>query len=144
MSPLRRSPLPVLGAAFAAILVILVVMVAASDSVGRALVARHETEVRLAELIYSGDRLLTRTSEQVNTYQDFLRAPAPIRLQLYRAAQQAVADQLAALSETAATRPEVAPEVARLVAVADTWDAELGWVSRQAPQAPERVLAEAP
>jgi hypothetical protein len=40
----------VLGAAFAAILVILVVMVAGSDSVGRALVARHENEVQLAEL----------------------------------------------------------------------------------------------
>ena len=50
MSPLPRSPLPVLGAAFAAILVILVVMVAGSDSVGRALVARHENEVQLAEL----------------------------------------------------------------------------------------------
>jgi signal transduction histidine kinase len=143
MSPLPRSPLPVLGAAFAAILVILVVMVAGSDSVGRALVARHENEVQLAELIYSGDRLLTRATEQVNTYQDFLRAPAPIRLQLYRAAQQAVVDQLAALRDTAAARPDLAPDVARLTSVADRWDAELGWVSRDGPQPSERVLAEA-
>ena len=110
---------------------------------GRALVARHENEVQFAELIYSGDRLLTRATEQVNTYQDFLRAPAPIRLQLYRAAQQAVADQLAALRDTAAARPDLAPDVARLVSVAERWDAELGWVSRDGPQPSERVLAEA-
>jgi signal transduction histidine kinase len=144
MSPFRRSPLPVLGAAFAAILVILVVMVAGSDSVGRALVARHENEVQLAELIYSGDRLLTRATEQVNTYEDFLRAPAPIRLQLYRAAQQAVVDQLAALRDTAAARPDLAPEVGRLTSVAERWDAELGWVSREASQSPQQILAEAP
>src|SRR5919202_4024030 len=103
MSPLGRSPLPVLGAAFAAILVILVVMVAASDSVGRALVARHENEVQLAELSYGADRLQTRVTEQVNTYQDYLRAPAPIRLQLYRVAHQAVDDQIAALAASTET-----------------------------------------
>ena len=144
MSPLGRSPLPVLGAAFAAIVVILIVMVAASDFVGLALVARRQNAVQLAELINDGDRLLTRTSEQVNTYQDFLRAPAPIRLQLYRAAHQAVADQLAALQEAAAARPEVEPEVARLTAVSERWDAELGQVALEAPQAPDSVLADAP
>src|SRR5581483_10729071 len=144
MSPFGRSPLPVLAAAFAVILVILVVMVVASDSVGRALVARRQNAVQLAELNTAGDRLLTRVSEQVNTYQDFLRAPAPIRLQLYRAAQQAVTDQLTALRESAAVRPELDAEVAWLNTVAERWDAELGWVARQAPQAPESVLADAP
>src|SRR4051794_16648643 len=119
-------------------------MVAASDSVGRALVARHETEVQLAELIFNADRLLTRTSEMVNTYHDFLRAPAPIRLQLHRAAQRAVEDQVTALREVVAARPEVEPDVARLGAIAAAWEAELGEPSRQAPQDPERLQAEAP
>src|ERR671925_354531 len=91
----RRSPVPVLVAAFGAIVVTLALMVVASDSVGRALVARHENEVQLAELLYGADRLQTRVSEQINAYADFLRAPAPIRLQLYRAAHQAVIDQVA-------------------------------------------------
>src|SRR5215203_5268126 len=95
MLQLRRSPLPVLVAAFGAILITLGGMVLASESVGRSLVARHENEVQLAELSYGADRLQTRVTEQSNAYQDFLRAPAPIRLQLYRAAHQAVLDQLA-------------------------------------------------
>ena len=49
MSPFGRSPLPVLAGAFAVILVILVVMVVASDSVGRALVARRQNAVQLAD-----------------------------------------------------------------------------------------------
>src|SRR5581483_2824884 len=102
MSPFGRSPLPVLAAAFAVILVIRVVMVVASDSVGRALEERRQKAVQLAELNTAGDRLLTRVSEHVKTYQDFLRAPAPIRLQLYRAREQAVTAPLTALREAAA------------------------------------------
>jgi signal transduction histidine kinase len=144
MASLRHSPLPVLGAAFGAILVILAVMVAASDSVGRALVARHETEVQLAELSYGLDRLQTRVSEQIDSYQDFLRAPAPLRLQLYRAAHQAVADQLAALRQETSQHPEVATEFARLAEVADQWDAELHTIAQAAPQSRESVLQVAP
>ena len=141
MLSVRRSPVPVLAAAFGAILLILVVMVVASDSVGRALVARHEHEVELAELSYGADRLQTRAIEQVNTYQDFLRAPSPIRLQLYRAAQQAVLDQIAVVREAAGRRPELGPDAERLAAVADRWDAELGTVARQVPQTRESVVA---
>jgi signal transduction histidine kinase len=132
MAAFRNAPVPVLAAAFAAILAILGVMVAASHSVGLALVGRYETEVRLAELAYAGDRLQTRVSEQVNTYQDFLRAPAPIRLQLYRAAHQAVADQLRTLTANA-VRPDLAPTVGRIASVNERWDAELGDVARQLP-----------
>jgi len=127
-----RSPLPVLIAAFGAILVTLAVMVGASDSVGRALVARHETEVQLAELLYGADRLQTRVTEQVNAYTDFLRAPAPIRLQLYRAAHQAVLDQMARVREAARQRPELQPAAARLEAVTARWEAELHEPTRQA------------
>ena len=141
MLSLRRSPLPVLGGAFGAILVILGVMVAASDSVGRALVARHETEVYLAELSHGAERLQARVSEQVSTYQDFLRAPGPIRLQLYRAAQQAVLDQLAVLHGMVGANPELEPYVQRIEAMAQRWDLELGWVAQQAPQSPATVDA---
>src|SRR3954447_21875108 len=110
MPPDQRSPLPVLAAAFAAILLVLGLIVGASDQAGRALVSRYETEVRLAELAFEGDRLQTRISEQANTYQEFLRAPAPIRLQLYRASHQAVVDQLASMRQ-AAPRAELAAAV---------------------------------
>ncbi len=132
MFPLGRSPLPVLVTAFGAILVTLAVMVMASDSVGRALVARHENEVQLAELLYSTDRLQTRVTEQVNAYTDFLRAPAPIRLQLYRAAHQAVRDQVARLREAARQRPDLQPDAERLETVTARWEAELREVTRQA------------
>src|SRR5579883_2980444 len=132
MGAMGRSPLPVLIAAFGAILVTLAVMVGASDSVGRALVARHETEVQLAELLYGADRLQTRVTEQVNAYTDFLRAPAPIRLQLYRAAHQAVLDQMARVREAARQRPELQPAAARLEAVTARWEAELHEPTRQA------------
>src|ERR687886_1341210 len=95
----QRSPIPVLAAAFAAMLLVLAIIVVASDQAGRALVSRYETEVRLAELAFQADRLQTRVSERANTYQDYLRAPAPIRLQLYRAAHQAVVDQLASMRQ---------------------------------------------
>src|ERR687886_1721974 len=95
----QRSPIPVLAGAFAAILLVLALIVVASDLAGRALVSRYETEVRLAELSFQADRLQTRVSEQANTYQDFLRAPAPIRLQLYRAAHQAVLDQIVSMRQ---------------------------------------------
>jgi signal transduction histidine kinase len=133
MTALQRSPIPVLVASFAAILVILGVMVAASDSVGRALVARYETEVRLAELAFAADRLQTRISEQVNSYQDFLRAPAPIRLQLYRAAHQAVADQLGALRRAVAERPELLPAVDRIAAVHEQWAVTQAETVQQVP-----------
>ena len=139
----QRSPIPVLAAAFAAILLVLGLIVAASDLAGRALVSRYETEVALAEQAYAGDRLQTRVSEQVNTYQDFLRAPAPIRLQLYRAAHQAVADQLAGLRAGAALRPELAAVVDRIAAVAERWDAELSGVAPPPDGQPtESVVAE--
>jgi signal transduction histidine kinase len=121
-----RSPLPVLAAAFAAILVILALMVAASDWVGRALVGRYENEVRLAELVYATDRLHTRLAEQFNTYQDLLVMPGPIELQLYRAAYQAVVDQITVLREAAAERPEVARPAERLEAINAQWRTDLG------------------
>src|SRR5213082_1177209 len=95
----ERSPIPVLAGAFAAILLVIGLLVVASDLAGRALVSRYEPEVRLAELAFQADRLQTRVSEKANTDQDFLRAPAPIRLQPYRAAHQAVLDQLASMRQ---------------------------------------------
>ncbi len=133
MQLLERSPVPVLIAAFAAILLILGIMVAASDSVGRALVGRYETEVRLAELTFAADRLQTRVSEQANTYQEFLRAPAPIRLQLYRAANQAVTDQLATLRRAAGERLELAATAEQIATVHQRWAAELDDPARQDP-----------
>src|SRR5215210_6186221 len=111
MPPDQRSPIPVLAAAFAAILLVLGLIVAARDEAGRALVSRYETEVRLAELAFEGDRLQTRVSEQANTYQEFLRAPAPIRIQLHRTAHQAVTDQLAAMRRRAGDRPALVAAV---------------------------------
>src|SRR5437764_5206 len=119
----ERSPIPVLAGAFAAILLVLALMVVASDLAGRALVSRYETEVRLAELAFQADRLQTRVSEQVNTYQDFVRAPSAIRLQLYRAARRAVADQLASTRQATPARPELATALARMGAVDGRWDA---------------------
>src|SRR5438067_9950439 len=129
----ERSPIPVLAGAFAAILLVLGLIVVASDLAGRALVSRYETEVRLAELAFQADRLQTRVSEQANTYQDFLRAPAPIRLQLYRAGHQAVLDQLASMREATPARPELAAALDRISAVGARWDAELGEAARVPP-----------
>jgi signal transduction histidine kinase len=139
-----RSPVPVLAAAFAAILLILAVMVTGSHWVGQALVARYETEVRLAELAFAGDRLQTRVSEQVNSFQDFVRTPAPIRLQLYRASHQAVGDQLGTLRAGTTRWPELVAVLDRIAAVHARWDDELGEVVRQAPasQAEELPAAE--
>src|SRR5919199_4248171 len=122
----QRSPIPVLAAAFAAMLLVLAIIVVASDLAGRALVSRYETEVRLAELAFQADRLQTRVSEQANTYQDFLRAPAPIRLQLYRAAHQAVLDQIVSMRQAAPARAELNAALDRIAAVGTRWDAELG------------------
>jgi signal transduction histidine kinase len=127
-----RSPLPVLVAAFGAILLTLAGMVVASDSVGRALVERHENEVQLSELLYGADRLQARVTEQTNAYSDFLRAPAPIRLQLYRAAHQAVLDQLLRVRDAARQRPELQPAADRLDAVTARWDSELSMLTRRA------------
>jgi signal transduction histidine kinase len=121
-----RSPLPVLAAAFAAILVILALMVAASDWVGRALVGRYENEVALGELVYATDRLHTRLAEQFNTYQDLLVMPGAIELQLYRAAYQAVVDQITVLRAASAERPQVAGPAERLEALNAQWRADLG------------------
>src|SRR5947209_1860869 len=139
----QRSPLPVLAAAFTAILLVLGLIVAASDQAGRALVSRYETEVRLAELAFEGDRLQTRVSEQANTYQEFLRAPAPIRLQLYRAAHQAVLDQLVEMRQAAPVRAELTAALDRVAAVGTRWDAELGESARPIPdQQPPAAAAE--
>jgi signal transduction histidine kinase len=133
MSARQRSPIPVLAGAFAAILLVLALIVVASDLAGRALVSRYETEVRLAELAFQADRLQTRVSEQANTYQDFLRAPAPIRLQLYRAAHQAVFDQLVSMRQAAPARAELIAALDRIAAVEARWDAELGESARLTP-----------
>src|SRR4051812_11186775 len=129
----ERSPIPVLAGAFAAILLVLALMVVASDLAGRALVSRYETEVRLAELAFQADRLQTRISEQANTYQDFLRAPASIRLQLYRAAHQAVFDQIISMRQAAPARAELMGALDRIAAVGTRWDAELGESARLIP-----------
>jgi signal transduction histidine kinase len=139
----QRSPLPVLAGAFAAILLVLGLMVVASDLAGRALVNRYETEVRLAEQAFQADRLQTRIGEQANTYQDFLRAPAPIRLQLYRVAHQAVLDQLVSMRQAAPARPELTAALDRVAAVGARWDAELGESARPIPdQQPPAAAAE--
>src|SRR5919202_5519508 len=129
----QRSPIPVLAGAFGAILLVLGLIVVASDQAGRALVTRYETEVRLAELAFQADRLQTRISEQANTYQDFLRAPAPIRLQLYRAAHQAVADQIVSMRQAAPARAELDAALDRIAAVGPRWDDELGESARLIP-----------
>ncbi|HEY7059842.1 MAG TPA: ATP-binding protein [Chloroflexota bacterium] len=129
----QRSPIPVLAAAFAAMLLVLAIIVVASDLAGRALVSRYETEVHLAEQAFEGDRLQTRVSEQANTYQDFLRAPAPIRLQLYRAAHQAVFDQIVSMRQSAPARAELAASMDRIADVSTRWDAELGDSARVPP-----------
>ncbi|HLH23096.1 MAG TPA: ATP-binding protein [Chloroflexota bacterium] len=135
----QRSPIPVLAGAFAAILLVLGLMVVASALAGRALVSRYETEVRLAELAFEADRLQTRVSEQANTYQDFLRTPAPIRLQLYRAAHQAVFDQLVSMRQAAPVRAELTAALDNIAAVGTRWDAELGESARLSagPPSPE-------
>ena len=139
----QRSPIPVLAGAFAAILLVLALIVVASDLAGRALVSRYETEVRLAELAFQADRLQTRISEQANTYQDFLRAPAPIRLQLYRAAHQAVSDQIASMRQAAPARAEPNAALDRIATVGTRWDDELGERARPlASQDPEAAIAE--
>src|ERR671932_431609 len=129
----QRSPLPVLATAFAAILLVLGLIVGAGDLAGRALGSRYETEVRLAELAFQADRLQTRVSEQANTYQDFRRAPAPIRLQLYRAAHQAVLDQMVSMRQAAPARAELAAALDSVAAMEARWDAELGESARPIP-----------
>ncbi len=139
----QRSPIPVLAGAFAAILIVLALIVAASGLAGRALVSRYETEVRLAELAFQADRLQTRVSEQANTYQDFLRAPAPIRLQLYRAAHQAVFDQLVSMRQATPARAELTAALDRIASAGTRWDAELGESARLTPgQEPPASAAE--
>jgi signal transduction histidine kinase len=139
----QRSPIPVLVGAFAAILLVLALIVVASDQAGRALVTRYETEVRLAELAFQADRLQTRVSEQANTYQDFLRAPAPIRLQLYRAAHQAVFDQIASMRQAGPARAELTAALDRIAAVGTHWEDELGERARPiASQDPAAAAAE--